>query len=558
MKLAEIFADHMTLQCEKPVRIWGIEEQEEEISVCLNGKEIVRQKIEQGEFSFDLPPQKAQESVELEIGGMCFQDVDFGEVWIAAGQSNMEFLLRYDEDHRNGEPVKSDPHLRFYDVGEYAFPGEKEDGFKDGRYWDRWMSVDSNALDDVEHFSAIGYYFMKDLREALGKPVAIVGCNWGGTTASTWIPKSDLTGRLSIYEEEYEQQRPDLANQEEYLYYDRLIRKNSQNSLARAYQDALMLGGEAYHGFVSSLLKERRSKKNELTAPSTDMDDEAMLSWTRDLSKDEQKKVRMYMNGKGCHSDKRPGGLYETMVCKIKGFSVRGVIWYQGESDDIHPDLYEELFTALISRWRRDFGEGLPFIFAQLAPFDHWLACSGEQYPKLRREQENTALHVKGVYMIPTSDIGNKNDIHPKKKKPVAQRMALKARHYIYGETVPCEYPKASLATWERKENGDGFIRIDFEGCHKLIMTERKEQTQELFQVTKDGELCDIELVGIKGNSLYLRCQEPIENTGIEKGKKKDTTSSKIKISYAQKPYYQVRLYNEIGIPAVPFELFLS
>ena len=536
LKLAEIYADHMTLQCGKPIRMMGESDAAQEVVVRINGEIVLTTKVEEGPFEFELPAQPAAESAEVRLenpvdaggpdNGITLIDVDFGEVFIAGGQSNMEFLLRYDQDYRGGEPIEKDEHLRFYDVGEYAFEGEKEEGFKAAMPWDRWYSVDPENREELEHFSAVGFYFARHLREAYGRPVAIIGCNWGGSTASTWVPKASLTGRLAVYQEEY-----DAAVQtyplEEYLLYERLARQGTYTPEGLKAQDAMMYGNDEWMDYFRSMAK----------APAPEGQDPAQA---RAL----QAKIMLYMNVTGPHDKNRPGALYETMLLKIAGFCARGVLWYQGESDEHHAELYGELFTLLIKEWRTLWKEELPFLFVQLAPFESWLECLGTNYPEVRAQQQYVEETVDQAYMVSISDVGNRLDIHPKRKKPVGERLALKARHYIFGEDIACDYPEPVSVTLY-----DGALELKFEGCEELVIREvpgeepsgENNALAELFEVTADGEIAPVSEVRAEGRSLFLTCSAVSENT------------EDITVRFAQMPYYKVNLFNEIGIPAAPF-----
>ena len=537
LKLKEIFTDHMTLQCGKPIRMTGESDAPQEVAVRINGELVLTTKVGKGTFEFELPAQPAAESAQICLedpavgaGGpdtlITLTDVDFGEVFIAGGQSNMEFLLRYDQDYRSGESIEKDAHLRFYTVGQYAFEGEKEEGFKAVMPWDRWYSVDPESREELEHCSAVGFYFARHLRKVYGRPVAVIGCNWGGSTASTWVPKSSLTGRLAIYQEEY-----DAAVQtyplEEYLRYEKLARQGAYTPEGLRAQDAMMYGNDEWMAYLRAKAK----------APAPEGQDPAK-------ARAMQAKITQYMNVPGPHDKNRPGALYETMLSKIAGFCVRGILWYQGESDEHHAELYGELFTLLINEWRALWEEELPFLFVQLAPFERWLECTGTNYPEVRAQQQVVEATVNQAYMVSISDIGNRLDIHPKRKRPVGERLALKARHYIFGENLACDYPKPVSATLY-----DSGVELRFEGCEELVIREvsGEEGTgghnglAELFEVTADGTTALVSEAHAEERSLFLSCSAVSEKTA-------DLT-----VCFAQKPYYEVSLFNEIDIPAAPF-----
>lgn len=129
MQLARVFADYMVLQRDKPLLIWGCSEKEEKLSVKINGLKVCDARITEGEFSFTIPAQEAAEDVLIEIGEVRLEHVDIGEVWVAGGQSNMEFMLQYTEDGEKEIAAAGDEHLRTYIVGQYSFAGEREEGY---------------------------------------------------------------------------------------------------------------------------------------------------------------------------------------------------------------------------------------------------------------------------------------------------------------------------------------------------------------------------------------------------------------------------------------------
>jgi len=211
---------------------------------------------------------------------------DIGEVWIAGGQSNMEFLLRYDAEGPEQIASAFDPHCRFYDVGEYAFAGEEADGFKDARGWDRWMSLDRK---NAEFFSAVGYYFARQLRKKYEVPVAIVGCNWGGTTAATWQDIQYLKDDpdLSVYVREYEAGLKKI-NLAAYAEDNRKARRAMAQPAAREFMEKLLYG-----------------TAGKLTTTAMSLFGRAMLN----------KPV-------GPHDANRPGGLYEVMSARSPDWPV--------------------------------------------------------------------------------------------------------------------------------------------------------------------------------------------------------------------------------------------
>lgn len=202
MRLARIFGDYMVLQRQRPILIRGSSGSEADIDVKLNGKLLCSRKIPAGEFSFLLPPQEAMEDAVLDIGPVRLSHVDIGEVWVAGGQSNMEFMLQYTSGSETEIAAANDGHLRCYTVGQYSFAGEREEGYKAWNPWDRWLPYTSGHAAEM---TAVGVHFARELRRS-GIPVGIVSCNWGGTSAAAWTDRAYLLAHpeLKGYVEDFD------------------------------------------------------------------------------------------------------------------------------------------------------------------------------------------------------------------------------------------------------------------------------------------------------------------------------------------------------------------
>lgn len=511
--LAELFQDGMVLQREQPVRVWGESDRVQELCVLLNGTELLTAELGKGSFEVYLPPQKACENGILTLRtddgrSLVLTGIDIGEVWIAGGQSNMEFLLKYDREGELTAVRADDAHLRFYDVGEYAFAGEKEEGLKDGSHWDRWMKF---CPEDAPFFSAVGVYFAQRLRAVLQVPVGVVGCNWGGTTASAWLDAKLLREdpKLCVYTDVYDAAMAKL-DLPKYVLHNRILRKRTESERGRAGMDKIM--------------------KEETRKPANALLSTAMSRFTAQQM--------------GPYDQNRPGGLYEMMVKKIAGFTARGVIWYQGESDADYARIYDRLFRAVIECWRAAWKAELPFLFVQLAPFESWLGCSGRYFPVLRDRQQRVADTEPDVWMASIMDVGSRYDIHPKDKMPVGERLALLAMGKVYHMDVPCDAPVMDSIV----RNSDS-ITIHFANAQDGLVVKTARRSCD--EVEKNPAAAHY--FRVREGEQEIPCDIKIWNDTVTLSSIELYAAEKVSVSFACRPFLVMTLYNKAGLPAKPF-----
>lgn len=505
IQLAEIFQSGMTLQRDKPPRLWGKTDAAQTVDVLWNGAPLLHTNLPQGNFALTLPALPAQENGTLTLRGaadvLTFTDVDVGEVWIAGGQSNMEFLLKYDEHGDETAAAADDAHFRFYDVGEYAYPGQRESGQKDGSRWDKWLNF---TPENAPYFSAVGTYFALKLRKALGVPVAVIGCNWGGTSAGAWVDEARLKAdpALRVYTDEY-------ARATAKLDLDKYMAAHTKPN--------------TYAANPKVVAETEKRMKNEITQKP------GLL--TKIVGKII---VSSYQTGP-C-DENRPGGLYTMMLRTIAGYTAAGVLWYQGETDYKHAKIYDILLKTLINNWRTDWGAALLFLLVQLAPYEGWKECSGENYEIVREKQQQVADTVPDVYMVSILDAGSRYDIHPKQKRPVGERLADKALAKLYGQNVPCDAPRMVSA----KRDGEGIVcRFAHaeQGLHTQESRCHDSDLAGLFCVQAGGKHLAV-TAAVQGNTVIL--------TGPELQNRQSLT-----VSFAYRPYAPMVLYAG-SLPAAP------
>ncbi len=499
MKPAMIFTDHMVLQREKKIPVWGTGEPGEAIRITLGDHSAETRADAQGNWRAFLPEMSAARGLTLTISGVesaaAFSDVCVGEVWLAGGQSNMEYLLGFEKHFEEVVSGEMNPDIRFFDYPEVCYEGQLEDfPYVNQGFWRRCTP------EDLGWFSAVGYYFAQNLQKALDIPVGIVGCNWGGTPACAWMDPEYLKGTEGeVWVTEFEESVKGL----DMAAFLKDFRKNPMNDRTDELHSEFSL-----KGVKNSLTREEQAG---LVAEM-----EAMMA-----AQD---------SAYPANYERRPGGLYETMLKKIVPYGIRGVIWYQGETDgDFHPDLYTTVFSRMIENWRSLWGEELPFIFAQLAPFERWMLCFGRNYGKVRSCQDEVSKKVPGTWMVTTGDVGMQWDIHPKNKKPVGERMALAARGHVYGERILCDPPEM---TDIRRE--DGMLRIRFANAEGLHL--QGDTLQGMQAILCYGVVINLTQGSVEGNELVI----PDPGRVAE-------------LCYGQGGYYEMNLYNEAGIPPRPF-----
>lgn len=321
-----------------------------------------------------------------------FTDIAIGEVWLAGGQSNMEFELHNCTEGPDELKNEKNPNVRFYYTNKIAWMDENFYKAEKQTCWQTWDSEYKTA------WSAVGYFFAKQLAQDLGVTVGVIGCNWGGTSASAWMNKESLEKdfELKTYLDEQEEATKGKSIEQQCEEYDKYVLENDK------WQE----------------------KCNKLYAENPD------IEW------DEVQKIlgpSLWPGPKSCKNPYRPAGLYECMLKRIIPYSIKGVLWYQGESDDHKPAYYAKLFTTMIDVWRTEWNNpSLPFVFVQLPgnrykqdkDFKHW--CF------IREAQQKVNDTVKNAYMTCALDLGQYNDIHPKAKKELANRMEKVALTKIY------------------------------------------------------------------------------------------------------------------------------
>lgn len=503
-KPAAIFSSGAVLQRRIPVCVFGQGPEGERVTVIL-AEHLAGAQVQNGRWAVLLPAMEAAMDLTLTI--VCGEevytahDIAIGEVWIAGGQSNMEFWLRNEAERETVIPTAKDTLLRFYDMPRISYDGQEMDISFDE--YGKWRTFTPK---DAGWFSAVGAYFGLALRKALGVPVAVIGCNHGATSASCWMREDylDAVPQLEYYRRTYEETVKNLDMEK----YTADFKEKQTWGLTPHMQeiDRRLARGEIPPTEVVQLLKGMTPRQLELFSLPV-----------------------------GPLTPTRPFALYHNMVEKLAPYTAKGVIWYQGEADQVLPDAYACLFGQMVRCWRDAWQSELPFLTVQLAPFGHWLSDTGTAFPVLRAQQRLAADTIPGVWMTNIMDCGMEEDIHPKHKRPVGERLALLAQNKVYGNTdLLCEAPRpCGYIKTEKKL----VIRFSHTGTGLTCSAKLPAG----FKVIADGNETVVQ-VRIYGDTICL-CAEEFLN------------AQKIDVLYAQLPYVKVDLYNSAHIPAEPFRL---
>lgn len=400
---AAVFSSNMVLQRRKNINIFGEGADGDRVTVTLGG-ECTDTIIRDGRFLAVLNPQEAADSIVLKLEcysgksgrlkkTVVFENVAIGEVWLCGGQSNMEFEL---QNCTGGmESLKNDrnPNVRFYYTNKIAVKDSNFYEAEKNTCWNLFSSTNAKA------WSAVGYYFGKKLSEDLGITVGLIGCNWGGTSASAWMSENALA---------------EDKDTKTYLdeYYDAIRGKTKEVQLKEFAEY------EAFHAQWSKKCEELYRKNPDIT-------------W------DEVQEILGKCRWPGpmnCANPFRPSGLYDTMLKRVMPYTLAGFIYYQGESDDHKPLFYEKLFTRMIRNWREDWEDNkLPFLFVQLPPHRYKQDPDRKNWAYIREAQQHVFDTVRNTQMAVIMDKGQYNDIHPKEKLTPGSRLAGLAEYSVYG-----------------------------------------------------------------------------------------------------------------------------
>lgn len=503
LQLPAIFSDDMVLQRGKNIAVWG-ETDRAFVSLSFAGQ-TVHAVVKNGTFQAFLAPMDAGGPYELQVrafddskdGAVCeeiiYRNIMMGEVWLAGGQSNMELELQNSKDGKELVKNIQNDRLRYYYTPKVAWVGDPLYEAEADSHWELC------SPETAGRWSAVAYYFAEKLAGELDVTVGIIGCNWGGTSASCWVGRETLENdkTISKYIEEYDQivaeQDPEehIKAREAYLVYQAEFDKNVGHYYETAenptWEEALELFGEC-----------------------------------------------QYPGPMGPRSEFRPCGLYETMIERILPYTLAGFLYYQGEEDDHRPYTYYELLSGLIRQWRRDWQDDtLPFLLVQLPMFQNEGEADYQNWPFVREAQMRVFQTMKNTGIAVILDQGEYANIHPVKKDIVGTRLADQALCQVYGRKKDTEVYGPLYRSY----------RID---GNRMILT--FDYAEQGIRCTAD-QLTGFEIAG--ADQQYYPAEASIQ--GNEVTITSNEVARPVYGRYCWTNYREVTLYGNNQMPMAPF-----
>jgi sialate O-acetylesterase len=412
VKMPAIFGDHMVLQQDMKVPVWGTADPGEKVTVVFGDHSGTAVADDKGRWRIDLAPLAASDRgmpfVVLAKNLIRFEDVIVGDVWLASGQSNMEYCLRGAHNIKDIADHLDDQSLHVF-MADHAYGLEPATDIRG-----HWEVASRESL---WNFSAIAYFFGHDLRTTLNQPIGLIESNHGGTVAQSWTSISGL------------QKDPPFTNYVDAhnkLVADFAKASDGYGEKKASYQKTLADWDAKYGVELDKRWTEWRKQAQENRVAGKPVPPDPTIEVPRPPEPPEP------VGGPNA-----PGNLFNGMIAPLIPYAIKGVIWHQGEFNVGAGAEYRTLFPRMITDWREKWGQGdFPFLFVQLAALGDRDVVGGGEWALLQ-EAQYMALSVPNTGMATSIDVGDRNDIHPADKVDVGLRLARVAKHLVYGDKNP-------------------------------------------------------------------------------------------------------------------------
>lgn len=561
VRLARIFSDHMVLQRDQPVTVWGWAKPDGKITVAFGGQSVSGVADKRGEWSVRLQPLKASASPrDLTVNAdatVKLSDVLVGDVWMVSGQSNAAFGLG---GCKAPEDVSSAnfPLIRFSGYWEHFANAPQRDG---GAPWNVMSPGTAGGC------SGIGFYFARKVQPEAGVPIGILTCAVGGTDIENWMspeainnyPENasvakDYREAITRWESELPASKATPGQRPAYLPVDEpigldlttkwLAKVSASLQAANTPLDPTFIEFETWVGAAQAALKEHRSVPVQPEL-------EPVGKWllTTPLPA-ELKRIPILphptdRNGVGGHGWFRTQSLYNGMIHPFIPFAIKGMLWYQGEGANGVP--YYHRMRSMVETMRKEKGRNFPVYIVQLPnydkPTDNPAGDGPNKWPGTR-EQMLKCLQIPNTGLAVTIDVGDAADLHPSNKKDVGERLALWALAKDYGRKVVFSGP-----LYKGIRIGNGKITVDFDSVGGGLMVGRKDGVKPVVE-DKGAKLKRFAIAG--EDRKWVWADAVIEGATVVVSSPEVPKPVAVRYAYAMNPE-GCNLFNKEGLPASPF-----
>lgn len=616
LKLARLFSDHVVLQRQKPIPVWGWAKPKEKVTITLADQKQIATADAAGKWMVKLNAMEAggphQMTITAKSGTLQVNDILLGEVWLCSGQSNMEWPVKR-ADNYNAEKKNADfPQIRHFFVAHEVTLSPQTD-LKTGE----WKICNEENVGD---FTAVGFFFARELYQKLNIPIGLLHSSWGGSQIEGWIskeamqtnnelrdyaqnlPKSweeadsilDLKVRKQLLKAEI---TPTLSDEKKYTQagYDFSRWFYANNPLGQWTGKAVRVSRGT--GFMARILEISEEIARENTTLGLGIQDsfneiyingqlvsEGIIEGTRKISlpantwkSGKNQLVIKFGNmvknpnfGLGVngtsddffisskdnklslisdwylmpsfaephsynHNQNSMGtSIYNAMIVPLLPFTIRGALWYQGESNAGRAYQYRQTFPLMIEDWRKQWDDEFSFYFVQLSSFGSYQNSNqGSNWAELREAQTMT-LSLPKTGMAVTTDVGNPKDIHPTNKQDVGHRLALNALKFDYEQEALHSGPMYESVHFEEDR-----AVVSFQFVGEGLMAKDKYGYAKGFEIAGEDKVfyyAKAEIMGDKVEVYHPKGQKPMA----------------VRYAWADAPE-DANVFNSNGLPASPF-----
>ncbi len=618
VKLARLFSDHVVLQRQKPIPVWGWANPSETVNVSLGNQNKTAMANSSGKWTVIFAPLEASnEPLELKAaaksGTAAAQDVLIGEVWLCSGQSNMEFTVKQAKNFADEKKDANYPQIRQFYV-EHNVEIAPQTDLKTGD----WKA---SSPDSVGDFTAVGFFFARDVYKKLKIPIGLIHSSWGGSQIEGWISKEGMlsSDELKTYGQNLPTSwaeadaileknvkratlgdaniNPTMADERKYLDANFDVSKWVTNNpigqwdwkgiwawrgngfMARdveipadfvaretvlglaesnSYNEIYINGKQIFAGVTKGKREIKippnswKTGANRLVLKMNKAIEPEWFGLGFQGSADDvfvkagDEKIALGDNNwklmpsfaethTYAHSSNNVGTLiYNGMIAPLVPFAMRGVLWYQGETNAGRSYQYRKTFPLMIEDWRKKWNDDFYFDFVQLSSYGaNQDSNAGSGWAELREAQTMT-LSLPKTGMAVTTDIGNANDIHPTNKQDVGLRLAAIALKQTYRQDIPFSSPLFEAVKYE---NGKAIVSFRY-------------ADGGLTAKDKFGYLKGFEMAGADRKFYYAKAEIAGDKVIVSNESVKNPVA--VRYAWSDAPT-DANLYNAAGFPASPF-----